>query len=110
MPSIVRVRAIRDMVLAILVVTARPAMLRPLLIACIVIDTADILSASLSERAGLFGPADTLALMTTAILALATETLAFVSLACWQSPGRRRTRSTREGRVASPSGPAPVGA
>jgi hypothetical protein len=76
MPYIVRVWAIRDMVLAVLVVTARPATLRPLLIACIVIDATDILSAWLAGRAGLFDAADTWGLMTTAIAALVPESLA----------------------------------
>jgi hypothetical protein len=73
---IVRVWAIRDMVLAVLVVTARPAMLRPLLIACIVIDATDIFSAWLAGRAGLFDAADTWGLMITAIAALVPESLA----------------------------------
>jgi hypothetical protein len=80
-PYIVRVWAIRDMVLAVLVVTARPAMLRPLLIACIVIDATDILSAWLAGRAGLFDGPDTLGLMTTAIAALVPEVLALWLLA-----------------------------
>jgi hypothetical protein len=76
MPYIVRVWAVRDMVLAMLVVTARPAMLRPLLIACIVIDTTDILSAWLAGRDGLFDGPQVLGLMTTAIAALVPESLA----------------------------------
>jgi hypothetical protein len=76
MPYIVRVWAIRDIVLAVLVVTARPALLKPLLIACIVIDATDIVSAWLAGRAGLFDGPDTLGLMTTAIAALIPETLA----------------------------------
>jgi hypothetical protein len=78
MPYIIRVWAIRDMVLAILVATARPATIKPLLMACIVIDTTDILSAWLAGRAGLFSPAETVSLMTTAIAALVPETLALV--------------------------------
>jgi hypothetical protein len=78
MPYIVRVWAIRDMVLAVLVLTARPATIGPLLVACIVIDLTDILSAWLSGRAGLFTPADTLSLMTTAVAALVPETLALL--------------------------------
>jgi hypothetical protein len=46
--------------------------------ACIVIDTTDILSAWLAGRAGLFSPAETVSLMTTAIAALIPETLALV--------------------------------
>lgn len=76
MPYIVRVWAIRDMVLAVLVITARPAMLRPLLVACIVIDMTDIFSAWAAGRAGLFDGPQTLGLMTTAIAALVPETLA----------------------------------
>lgn len=76
MPYIVRVWAVRDMVLAVLVASARPMMLLPLLIACIIIDATDILSAWLAGRAGLFDGAQTLGLMTTAVAALVPETLA----------------------------------
>jgi hypothetical protein len=75
-PYIVRVWAVRDMVLALLVVAARPAWLQPLLLACIVIDSTDIGSAWLSGRAGLFSPDDTLGLMGTAVAALVPELLA----------------------------------
>jgi hypothetical protein len=80
MPYIVRVWAVRDMVLALLVLAARPAWLQPLLIACIAIDATDIASAWLSGRAGLFDAAETLGLMTTAIAALVPETLALLLL------------------------------
>jgi hypothetical protein len=77
-PYIVRVWATRDMVLALLVIAARPAWLQPLLLACIAIDCTDIVSAWLSGRAGLFSPADTLGLMGTAVAALVPEVLALL--------------------------------
>ncbi|OYU15185.1 MAG: hypothetical protein CFE37_07285 [Alphaproteobacteria bacterium PA4] len=80
MPYIVRVWAVRDMVLALLVLLARPATLTPLLIACIAIDATDVLSAVLAGRAGLFDAPDTFGLMTTAIAALVPETLALILL------------------------------
>jgi hypothetical protein len=73
MPYIVRVWAVRDMVLAVLVILARPTMLQPLLLACIVIDCTDLLSAWLSGRAGLFDAHDTVGLMSTAVAALLPE-------------------------------------
>jgi hypothetical protein len=59
--------------------------LHTLLVACIVIDLADIVSAVLAGRAGLFGPADAFGLMTTAIAALVPEMLALLLI-------RRRRR------------------
>ena len=76
MPYIIRVWAIRDMALAVLVVTARPGTIKPLLIACIVVDASDMLSAWLGHRAGLFTYDDMLSLMTTAVAALVPEILA----------------------------------
>lgn len=81
MPYIIRVWAVRDMVIAVLVATAGPAMIRTLLVACIAIDATDILSAWLGGRAGLFDPAATLSLMTTAIAALVPESLALLLIA-----------------------------
>ena len=78
MPYIIRVWAIRDMVLAILVVLARPAHVRTLLIACIAIDLTDIASAWLGGNAGLFDAGESFALMTTAIAALVPEALALL--------------------------------
>jgi hypothetical protein len=86
-PYIVRVWAVRDMVIALLVLFARPSWLPALLIGCIAIDFTDILSAWLSGRAGQFDQADTIGLMGTAVAALAPETLALLLL-------RRRERST----------------
>lgn len=76
MPYIVRVWAIRDIVLAILVLTAYPSTIKPLLLACIAIDCTDVLSAFFSGMAGLFNPADTRSLQLAAIAALIPETIA----------------------------------
>lgn len=77
-PYIVRVWAVRDMVLAVLVLSARMPVLRTLLVACIVIDCTDILSAVLAGRDGLFDVAGTYGLMTTAVAALVPEVLALL--------------------------------
>lgn len=78
MPYIIRVWAIRDMVLAILVACSNQATIRVLLLACIAIDMTDIWSAHLSGLAGLFSESDTWALKFTAIAALIPELAAFV--------------------------------
>ncbi|MFZ4690606.1 MAG: hypothetical protein ACOYLS_15325, partial [Polymorphobacter sp.] len=70
MPYTIRVWAVRDMVLAIVVAAARPTTIGTLLIACIAIDVTDIGSAWLSGHAGLFDAGQTFSLMTTAIAAL----------------------------------------
>ena len=75
-PYVVRVWAVRDMVLAVLLLAARPAMLVPLLIGCIVIDATDIVSALLSGRAGQFSHDQTLGLVMTAVAALLPESIA----------------------------------
>jgi hypothetical protein len=84
-PYIVRVWAIRDIVLALLVVLATPKTIKPLLIACIVIDLTDVLSAHLSGASGLFNAADTWSLKLTAIAALVPECLALAIL-FWRKP------------------------
>lgn len=76
MPYILRVWAIRDIVLAILVLTANPNTIKPLLLACIAIDCTDVLSAFFSGMTGLFNPDDTRSLQLTAIAALIPETIA----------------------------------
>lgn len=80
MPYIVRVWAIRDVVLALLVVLARPQTIRGLLIACIAIDATDIVSAHLAGAAGLFDAGDTWHLKLTAIAALVPESIALAIL------------------------------
>ena len=75
-PYIVRVWAIRDMVLAVLVIAARPQAIVPLLLGCIVIDSSDLLSAWLGDQAGLFARPDTIALSATAVAALGPEIVA----------------------------------
>ena len=76
MPYMIRVWAIRDMVLAVLVVLAHQSAVRTLLLACIAIDITDIISAHLSGVAGLFNAAETWSLKSTAILALIPELIA----------------------------------
>lgn len=80
MPYIIRVWAIRDIVLAILVVFANKNTVKTLLFACIIIDSTDILSAHLSGMAGLFNATQTWSLKLTAIAALIPELAALVLL------------------------------
>ncbi|MBD2092482.1 hypothetical protein H6F67_21780 [Microcoleus sp. FACHB-1515] len=80
MPYIVRVWAIRDTVLAVLVASANRSTVKTLLFACIAIDVTDIISAHLSGVAGLFNEVETWSLKLTAIAALVPESIASVLL------------------------------
>ncbi|NJL64110.1 MAG: hypothetical protein HC903_22600 [Methylacidiphilales bacterium] len=80
MPYIIRVWAIRDIVLAVLVASANRNTVKTLLLACVAIDVTDIVSAHLSGTAGLFNTAETWSLKLTAIAALAPEITALVLL------------------------------
>jgi hypothetical protein len=75
MPYAIRAWAIRDIVLAVLVVLASNRDVNMLLIGCVAIDFTDIISAYLSGLAGLFGTVDgwLLKLTSTAIAALVLE-------------------------------------
>ena len=77
MPYIVRVWAIRDIVLAVLVAFANRSTVKTLLLACIVIDATDIISAHLSGMEGLFDADKTWSLKLTAIAALVPELIAW---------------------------------
>lgn len=88
MPYLIRVWAIRDIVLAVLVSIANRSTVKTLLLACIVIDLTDIISAHLSGMAGLFNEAETWSLKLTAIAALVPELMALVLLSF------QRTHST----------------
>ena len=83
MPYAIRAWAIRDMVLALLVVLADKTQVKILLFACVVIDFTDIISAYLSVQGGLFNNADVglIQLTSTAIAALILElvAIAFIS-------------------------------
>lgn len=83
MPYAIRAWAIRDMVLAILVVLTDKTQVKILLFACVAIDFTDIISAYLSVRNGLFNNADVglIQLTSTAIAALILElvAIAFIS-------------------------------
>ncbi|MBW4422285.1 MAG: hypothetical protein KME13_24240 [Myxacorys californica WJT36-NPBG1] len=81
MPYIIRVWAIRDIVLAVIVALANRDSVKTLLLACIAIDTTDIISAHLSGAAGLFSSSETWSLKLTAIAALVPELIALVLLA-----------------------------
>ncbi|MCP2730166.1 hypothetical protein [Limnofasciculus baicalensis] len=76
MPYTIRVWAIRDIVLAILVAFSNKNSIKSLLFACIAIDVTDVVSAHLSGMAGLFDAAHTLSLKLTAIAALIPESAA----------------------------------
>lgn len=89
MPYILRVWAIRDIVLAILVTFADKNIIKALLSACIVIDATDIWSAHLSGAAGLFDAADTWALKSTAIATLGLEVAALALIIRRESKAER---------------------
>jgi hypothetical protein len=78
MPYVIRVWAIRDIVLAVIVTFSNRSFLKTLLFACIAIDFTDIISAHLSGVAGLFNPSETWSLKLTAIAALVPELMALV--------------------------------
>ncbi|AFY43274.1 hypothetical protein [Nostoc sp. PCC 7107] len=80
MPYIIRVWAVRDIVLAVIVAFANRSTVRTLLLACIAIDLTDILSANLSGASGLFNDSETWSLKLTAIAALVPEIIALVLL------------------------------
>ncbi len=80
MPYIIRVWAIRDIVLAVIVAFANRSTVQTLLLACVAIDATDIMSAHLSGVAGLFNVSETWSLKLTAIAALVPELMALVLL------------------------------
>jgi hypothetical protein len=84
MPYVVRVWAIRDIILALLVAFADKNTVKSLLLACVVIDATDILSAHLSGVAGLFNLSEVWSLKFTAIAALVPEAIALL-LIIWQN-------------------------
>jgi hypothetical protein len=88
MPYIIRVWAIRDIALAAIVAVADRSTVKILLLACIVIDLSDVLSAQLSGMEGLFNAAQTRSLQLTAIAALVPESIAFTLLAIRQTADR----------------------
>jgi len=75
MPYAIGAWAIRDIVMAVLVVLADKTNVKMLLIGCVAIDFTDIISACLSGLSGLFDPVDgwLLKLTSTAIAALILE-------------------------------------
>jgi len=78
MPYIIRVWAVRDIVISVLVIFSHQELIKTLLIACITIDATDILSAHLSSMAGLFNETETLSLKLTAVAALVPKSLALI--------------------------------
>jgi hypothetical protein len=84
MPYIIRVWAIRDIVLAAMVAIADRSNVKPLLLACIIIDATDVVSAHLGGVAGLFNAAETQTLQFAAIAALIPETIALILLVFYQ--------------------------
>lgn len=86
MPYVIRVWAIRDIVLAVVVASASKSTVKTLLLACVAIDFTDVLSAHLSGVAGLFNAAETLSLKLTAIAALVPEIMALVLLTFRKTP------------------------
>jgi hypothetical protein len=81
MPYLVRVWAVRDIVIAVIVAFADRSIVKTLLLACVAIDATDIFSAHLSGTAGLFNASETWSLKLTAIAALIPEVIALALLA-----------------------------
>jgi hypothetical protein len=88
MPYIIRVWAIRDIVLAVIVAFANRNTVQTLLLACVAIDATDIMSAHLSGVAGLFNASETWSLKLTAIAALVPELMALVLLTIHKTDDR----------------------
>jgi hypothetical protein len=89
MPYAIRVWAIRDIVISVLMVLANKNTVKMLLIGCIIIDFTDIISAYLSGTTGLFSMVDNnwlLKLTSTAIAALVLETGALILIFIRQIP------------------------
>ncbi len=86
MPYMIRVWAIRDIVLSVMVVSARGSIIKNLLWACIAVDTTDILSALFSGAAGLFNTANTWSLTFSAVAALIPEIAALTLIYRRQLP------------------------
>jgi hypothetical protein len=89
MPYAIRVWAIRDIVISVLVVLANKNTVKMLLIGCIIIDFTDIISAYLSGTTGLFSMVDNnwlLKLTSTAIAALVLEAGALILIFIRQIP------------------------
>ena len=80
MPYVIRVWAIRGIVLAVLVASANKNTVKTLLLACIAIDSTDILSAHLGVIAGIFNESQAWPLKLAAIAALVPEIIALVLL------------------------------
>jgi hypothetical protein len=91
MPYIIRVWAIRDIVLAVIVAFANRSTVQTLLLACVAIDATDIMSAHLSSVAGLFNASETWSLKLTAIAALVPELMALVLLTIRKTDDRINT-------------------
>lgn len=81
MPYVVRVWAIRDLTIAGLVVHLRRTHLRTLLVACVVVDATDVLSAALAYASGAYDSATAVGLVMTAVAALVPELAALGILA-----------------------------
>ncbi len=97
MPYAIRIWAIRDILLSVLVVFADKTSLRLLLVGCVAIDFTDIVSAYLSGAEGLFGAADgwLLKLTSTALAALLLELGALALLSI------REKQQTKDNRAES---------
>lgn len=89
MPYIIRVWAIRDIVLSVLVVSARGSIIKALLWACVAVDATDVLSAQISGAASLFNAANTWSLTLTAVAALVPEIAALALIYRRQLPAQR---------------------
>lgn len=96
MSYIIRVWAIRDIVLAVIIISATPKYILPLLIGCFVIDSFDILSAMLNYFSTDTSVSDTIGLVSTAIAALIPETLAVLLISKSQAINYKQKKIVHE--------------
>lgn len=80
MPYVVRVWAVRDLVLTVLVLRLQGAQRATLLLACVAVDCTDVLSAALAGLSGAHSAAQSVNLSLTAFAALVPEVVALALL------------------------------
>lgn len=93
MPYVVRVWAVRDLVLTALVLRLRGAPRTALLVACVAVDCTDVVSALLAWTSGAFSADQSIGLALTAFAALVPEALALVLLRGERLPGAESSTS-----------------
>lgn len=93
MPYVVRVWAVRDLVLTALVLRLRGAPRTALLLACVAVDCTDVLSALLAWRSAAHSADQTVGLTLTALAALVPEAVALALLRSERLEGAGSSRT-----------------